>query len=283
MTPERLSVLQRFWQALRLRLFTALTLLPIVLGAVYYGQWVFSCLVMIVGLLLIYEWSAMLKAENTNRSNVLLVVFILPLLSVAAIAGPDMTVCVWLASLVICWLVTMTGWVERPVLLGGYAYLALPLIALIELRQMEEGGILVLYLLVLVWLTDIFAMLAGKSIGGPKLAPVISPNKTWVGLFGGMAGASVGGVVMAQIFGWPGIVLVGVLSAGFAVIAQLGDLLESWVKRLYEVKDSGTLLPGHGGLLDRIDGLISVLAVTFLFLLGAGRMTGQGMTALLMW
>ena len=283
MTPPRPSFMKRFWQALRLRLFTALTLLPIVLGAIYYGEWVFTGLVVLVGLLVIREWTAMLKAHRPQSANALLAVLIIATLGGAAMTGPQLAVIAWLAGLVLSAGFAQIGWAERPVLLGGYAYLTLPLLALVELRQMEDGAFLVLYLFALVWLTDIFAMLAGKTIGGPKLAPVISPNKTWAGLLGGMMGAAAGGAAMAHIFGWKTMSLVVFLSAGFAVIAQMGDLLESRIKRRYEVKDSGSLLPGHGGLLDRIDGLISVLAVTFLVLLGTGRMAEPAMSALLKW
>jgi len=283
MTSDQPAAFQRFWQALRLRLFTALTLLPIVLGALYYGKWVFLALVVIVGLLLIHEWTAMLKAAQMSQARGVLTVLIVPSVIAAAYLEPETALLIWGVALAVCGGVTLFGWGQKAVLLGGYAYLTLPLLALIELRQMQGGDLLVFYLFVLVWLTDIFAMLAGKTIGGPRLAPIISPNKTWAGLLGGMVGASFGGAVMAQIFGWQALVLVAVLSAGFAVIAQLGDLLESWIKRTYEVKDSGTLLPGHGGLLDRIDGLISVLAVTFLVLLITGRMDEPAMQALLIW
>ncbi|MGC6471763.1 MAG: phosphatidate cytidylyltransferase [Parvibaculales bacterium] len=264
-------------------MFTALTLLPVVLGALYYGHWVFVGLVLLVALLLVHEWTAMLKAARLNTVRMLLACLVVSSLCVAAVSPPETALLFWLGAVLISGLVALTGWVQLPVLMGGYAYLALPLVAMIELRQMEGGDVLVFSLFVLVWLTDIFAMLAGKTIGGPRLAPVISPNKTWAGLLGGMAGASAGGTALALIFGWRELLLTAFLSAGFAVLAQLGDLLESWIKRRYDVKDSGTLLPGHGGLLDRVDGLISVLAITFLVLLATRRMTEDGMTALLVW
>ena len=283
MTAAQLSAFRRLWEALRLRLFTAFTLLPIVLGALYYGRWVFVTLVLLVGLLLIYEWAAMLKVAKPGFARLLLAVFVLPSICLAAVMAPETVIIVWFVAIMTCCLGALRDEVDASFLVGGYIYLTLPLVAMIELRQMEGGAVLVFSLFLLVWLTDIFAMLFGKTVGGPKLAPVISPNKTWAGLLGGMLGASAGGFALAQFFGWQEVILTAILGAGFAIIAQLGDLFESWIKRRYNVKDSGTLLPGHGGLLDRVDGLISVLVTTFLILLATGRMSQDGMTALLVW
>jgi phosphatidate cytidylyltransferase len=122
-------------------------------------------------------------------------------------------------------------------------------------------------LMLVTWATDIFAYFAGRSIGGPKLAPRISPNKTWAGLIGGMAGAALVGAAAAWLLGigepflW--------LGAPMGLLAQLGDLYESGVKRRRGVKDSGTLLPGHGGVLDRLDGLLPVIVATLLVLIAS--------------
>jgi phosphatidate cytidylyltransferase len=130
---------------------------------------------------------------------------------------------------------------------------------------------LVFWVMVVTWATDIFAYFSGRSIGGPKLAPRLSPNKTWAGLIGGMAGAALAGWGVARLFdlGLPFVWL----GAPMAVLAQAGDLYESWVKRRAGVKDSGAILPGHGGVLDRLDGLLAVSAATYVVLL-AGLWTG---------
>lgn len=145
----------------------------------------------------------------------------------------------------------------------GSAYVSFPLVALWWLR--EVNGILVLWVLLIVWATDIGGYFAGKGIGGPKLAPKISPKKTWAGLLGGMAlSVSVGLVLMVLSPFGLSFVQVILFSAGFAIWSQVGDLLESGVKRSFGVKDSGGLIPGHGGLLDRVDGLVFVApAVAF--------------------
>ncbi len=121
----------------------------------------------------------------------------------------------------------------------------------------------------MVWATDIAAFFAGRGMGGPRLAPAISPNKTVAGLIGGVIAAAVAGAVVAVILDarWAAdalpFLLAG-LGAILAVLAQAGDLFESWLKRRAGVKDSGTLLPGHGGVLDRLDGLVPVAVVVAL-------------------
>lgn len=155
----------------------------------------------------------------------------------------------------------------------GLAYVALAAITLIVLRQGEAGLPQVLALLGVVIGTDVGAYFAGRTFGGPKIAPQISPSKTWSGLFGGMLGAAV--LLLAVLLGpGAGRVAVGhmmdfMLAAPLgAVIAQAGDFFESWMKRRAGVKDSGALVPGHGGLFDRADGLLAVsFAVGFVHLL----------------
>ncbi|MDE3061246.1 MAG: phosphatidate cytidylyltransferase [Pseudomonadota bacterium] len=148
----------------------------------------------------------------------------------------------------------------------GLLYVGAPCASLIWLRQarfanMEPvGGKLVLFILLVVWATDIGAYFAGKKLGGPKLAPMLSPGKTWAGLGGGIVAAAVVGAAASAFTPYPASFIacmdVGVL---MAIVAQAGDLFESWLKRRAGVKDSGALIPGHGGLLDRVDGLVFTL------------------------
>ena len=149
---------------------------------------------------------------------------------------------------------------------GGILYCALPGIALVTLRNLPGGLELTLWTLAIVWATDILAYFAGRAIGGPKLAPTISPNKTWAGLAGGMIGAAVTSYVVARLAGISLALFDYALIAGLvlAVVAQAGDLFESWMKRVAGVKDSGNLLPGHGGVLDRLDGLVPVAVIVAL-------------------
>jgi len=130
---------------------------------------------------------------------------------------------------------------------------------LLFLRAIPNGVAFALWTLLVVILTDTGAYFAGRAIGGPKLSPRLSPNKTWAGLVGGMIAAGIGGAIVAVVFRLPAPLLW--LGAPLAVAAQAGDLYESALKRAAGVKDSGRLLPGHGGVLDRIDGLVPVATI----------------------
>ncbi|WP_395832439.1 phosphatidate cytidylyltransferase, partial [Elstera sp.] len=125
------------------------------------------------------------------------------------------------------------------------------------------GREMVLWLRGVVWATDTGAYFVGRMIGGPRLAPTISPNKTWAGLIGGMAAAGGIGALIGTSVGGSG-PLLALLGAGLAVVAQTGDLAESALKRHAGVKDSGRMIPGHGGILDRVDGLMPVALVLVL-------------------
>lgn len=142
---------------------------------------------------------------------------------------------------------------------SGIPYLLLPAFGLLLLRI--DGFQITLWTMAVVWATDIGAYFAGRAIGGPKIAPSISPSKTWAGLAGGMIAAAVVGMLLADR---PSILWLG---APMAVLAQAGDFFESWLKRRAGVKDSGKILPGHGGALDRLDGLVPVASVMGLLLL----------------
>jgi phosphatidate cytidylyltransferase len=141
---------------------------------------------------------------------------------------------------------------------AGVAYVTATCLSFILLREPSLGGSLTLlvYLLAVVWATDIGAYFAGRSIGGPKLAPRLSPKKTWAGLLGGMLSAAAIGSLLSVFFPFPpNLVHAALMSAVLAIVAQMGDLFESWLKREAGIKDSSNLIPGHGGILDRVDGL----------------------------
>ncbi|MDM7957736.1 phosphatidate cytidylyltransferase [Blastomonas sp.] len=148
----------------------------------------------------------------------------------------------------------------------GVLYCALPVMALLYLRQQDNGLLLAVWTMATVWATDIGAYFAGRGIGGPKIAPSISPSKTWAGLAGGMVAALVFALVLRAQFDLPYILVLA--SAPLAAVAQMGDFLESWMKRQAGVKDSGALIPGHGGILDRVDGLVPVAPVVALLVAG---------------
>lgn len=146
---------------------------------------------------------------------------------------------------------------------AGFAYALVPALSLLWLRDRAPQGLELLYwVFIVTWTTDIGAYFAGRAIGGPKLAPGISPNKTIAGLVGGMVSAGLASWAWVQFALLPLPLLW--LAPLFGAAAQGGDLFESWLKRRANVKDSGSLIPGHGGVLDRLDGLVVVATLTAL-------------------
>lgn len=246
---------------------------PVALGAAWAGGWWLAGLLALVGTYATIEWNRMTSSAHAALSILNAVVFILAGIS---FVGQGVAVALLFlgagASLaVIVGILTRTGplW---PVL--GLLYLGSAMIALLWIREFA-GWVSVLWLFVIVWATDIGAYLSGSLIGGPKLVPRISPNKTWAGLVGGCMLAA---ILSSALLFWHGegwaravplalLVLLGLL---LAVGSQVGDIVESWIKRHFKVKDSGTLIPGHGGILDRIDSLVFIapFVAVSLFLIG---------------
>lgn len=247
--------------AVRLRIVSALALLPIALAMVVLGGWGFAGFVELTVVLMALEWSRLTTLRFDRRSGWIaggaaLLVGMSATFLIAA-GRPEAALGCLLGGAL---LAGLAAWAAGgpPLWTGlGVGYLGLPALALIWLRTVPEIGLgLLLWLLVVVWTTDTAAYFAGRSLGGPRLAPAISPGKTWSGLCGGMLGAALSGALAAWLLGSGRLLQAAGLGALLAVISQLGDLTESAFKRLAGVKDSGTLIPGHGGVLDRVDGLL---------------------------
>jgi phosphatidate cytidylyltransferase len=166
---------------------------------------------------------------------------------------------------------------------GGLLYAGVLVIAPIILRRDHDLGLAaILFLFALVWATDIAGYFAGRAIGGPKLAPKISPNKTWSGAAGGLLGALIAGIAVAKLFAIENVVFIGVVALLLSAIAQAGDLLESAIKRRFGAKDAGKLIPGHGGVMDRLDGFLAAAAAAAAF--GIARSdVGWAAHGLLLW
>ncbi|HEX8573388.1 MAG TPA: phosphatidate cytidylyltransferase [Allosphingosinicella sp.] len=247
--------------------------------AIYLGGWPFRLLAAAAAAAMMLEWGDMHRVRRgwTWLGMALLAAstLVIPeILFPAADRDPaeissDLLGPAWMGFAAIAALAILYTLVSRRLALGwGFLYIALPSFALLVLSWAWFE--LVFWLMLVTWATDIFAYFAGRSIGGPKLAPRISPNKTWAGLIGGMAGAAVVGGLAAWLFGiadgLPDFYWLGAL---MALLAQLGDLYESRVKRRLGVKDSSALIPGHGGVLDRLDGLLPVALATLLVLIAS--------------
>ena len=151
----------------------------------------------------------------------------------------------------------------------GPIYLGLAMLALVVLRGQPNGGWIIAGMFIAIWATDTGALFTGNLIGGPRLWPAISPSKTWAGTFGGIAAAAIGEAIFIKVLGG-NVVLAALFGAGVAVFSVLGDLFESWAKRVFQKKDSGGMIPGHGGVLDRIDSTLAVAPILTALVLFAG-------------
>ena len=247
--------------ALRRRVISALALAPVAIAMVLLGGWGFVGFVWLAVVLMALEWARLTAARFgpwDGRVAGFAVVAVGACSTVAA--GFDQPV--WALGLLLggAAAAAAAAAVLRapPLWVGlGVGYVGLPALALIWLRSVPDLGLSVLiWLFLVVWAADSSAYFTGRTLGGPKLAPSISPSKTWSGFGGGVVGAALISVVAAWLSGAAPVVLVGALAALLAVVAQIGDLAESALKRRAGVKDSGQLIPGHGGILDRVDGLL---------------------------
>ena len=261
------GVLDRKPPELALRIVTGVALIALALVAVSLGGIVFWLLGTFVALLMMAEW-ADLSGVPTRHKRLALYSLFVPLALMSPLgAGPGFLSLGLLAGAAF-FIVIVTN---RRELALGTIYCGLPVLALLLIRRQHAPGpdlstyiglIYTLWALALVWATDIGAYFAGRAIGGPKLAPRLSPNKTWAGLVGGVVLASLLAVGLHYQYGLP--LRLTLATPALAVLAQGGDLYESWLKRRAGVKDSGTLIPGHGGVLDRLDGVVPVAPVAAL-------------------
>ena len=244
-------------RAFGLRLASALILAPAALGLAYVGGIAFNLLIVAAAALMAYEWNA-LCCRGVTATGAAVGGAVMGCVGVAALgftnAGLAAVLPTAALTLVVAWFAGVrTLWPA-----AGVVYVAVPCIAAIWLRAAPGLGFeTIVWLFAVVWATDVGAYFAGRGIGGPRLAPRISPNKTWAGLAGGIAAAALTGMVTAYVLGLPDRAMLVMFSALLAVVAQGGDLAESLVKRHFGAKDSGRLIPGHGGVLDRLDGLMS--------------------------
>lgn len=246
---------------LALRIMSALVLAPVVLLAIWAGGLIFAALVILIAVLGFWEWTEMSGLRSPEWVRYALAISVAAGLLALYFRQWEIAVIFMVtpgvAAVVIGCAAPQFWWAGM-----GTFYVALPAVGLILVREDASGGLAaVIFIMLVVWATDIAAYFGGRAIGGPKLWPQVSPKKTWSGGLTGLAAALlVGGLTSAWLFGAPrtgDIVAAGILS----VFSQAGDFLESGVKRRFGYKDSGNLIPGHGGVLDRVDGLFGAAAV----------------------
>ncbi len=194
-------------------------------------------------------------------SGLVLVAAVLAAVAAAAVAAIGVGIGLSVAGAAAVFMIARREHGTHPVwLASGALWIALPCVLLLWLAQRDGSGrATLLWILAIVWATDIGAYAFGSRIGGPRLAPRWSPRKTWAGLLGGVFCAALAGWAAAWLLDGTAVLPLVMLSAGLAIVGQFGDLAESAAKRRFGVKDSSDLIPGHGGLLDRLDGLLAVI------------------------
>jgi phosphatidate cytidylyltransferase len=244
---------------------------PLALLAAWFGWPWLPALVALVVLGMGWEWVRLTGGDALGWTSALIVLTAVAAVVSMAFGWVVEALLVALSGALAVWLVARAERATAPLWKAlGTLWIAVPCVVFLWLAaDPEEGRAAIVWLLVLVWATDTGAYVAGRAIGGPRLAPRLSPNKTWAGFWGGLVAAAVVGLVAARLAGGMVAVLVPV-SIGLAVAAQVGDLVESLAKRHFGVKDSSGLIPGHGGLLDRLDSTLTVAAVQGLLTLVAG-------------
>lgn len=260
---------------LGLRTLSALVMAPPALLATWLGGYAFAGLVALAAAVMCWEWHRMVTKGFAGPGRFAAIVCAVAVL--LAVAQPGLAVVAVMAA-AIGSAAMVPGIGERSRLWAGLGalYAGLPAVALVWLRgDGEAGRQTVFWLLLLVWATDIGAYAAGRLIGGPLLLPAVSPKKTWAGLIGGLISAGAVGLGLGLAFGVGQPWGLAVASGMLAVVAQAGDLLESWVKRRCGVKDSSNIIPGHGGVLDRVDGLLAAALAVAAASLAAGQSVVQ--------
>jgi phosphatidate cytidylyltransferase len=250
-----------------LRVASAIVLAPIGVWVVYAGGWPLVIATALCALIASAEWTQM-AAKATSRAARVIFHVVLGAGAVAAVGvaryGLEYVALAGLAAAGLAALAAMAMRADRASMAFGALYTSLPFGAFVWIREGAEDGRLILFaLLGIVWATDIAAYFAGRGFGGPLLAPKDSPNKTWTGAIGAVVCACLAGVTVARAFGgdqahWL------IASLVLSVVAQAGDLLESRFKRFYGVKDTSGVVPGHGGVLDRLDALMAAVLVSAL-------------------
>ena len=265
---------------LALRVASAVVLAPLALVAAYAGGWPFDLFWCVAAIIVLWEWFAMVVGPGHR----LMFSSCASALAVAATVG-------WrerpLAAILLVGLGALAALIFAPRgrrlwITGGIVYAGIMLLAPLLLRRDSGDGFLAMvFLFAIVWTTDVLGYFAGRAIGGPKLAPAVSPKKTWAGAVAGALGVVVVAAIGAAWLGLD-IVTIALIALVLSFAAQLGDLLESAIKRHFGVKDASHLIPGHGGVMDRLDGFWGAAFVGCLIGLAHGGINGAA-SGLMRW
>lgn len=263
-----------------LRVASAIVLAALALGATIFSPWTFLLLVLTGSGIVAWEWGRLTRGNGFDGVALIEAVSIGSVAILTTLGRPDLALALLAAAAVVMGLGGPESSARRWSL-AGLAYAALPALALVWLRGDHAlGAAALLYLFAVAWTTDTASYAAGRLIGGPKIAPRISPHKTWSGFIVGVLTAALVGVAFATALKGTSVVALALVSIALALACQMGDLVESWIKRRFGAKDMSQLIPGHGGLLDRIDGLLFAAVLAGLIALRDPASPGHG---LLIW
>jgi phosphatidate cytidylyltransferase len=251
---------------LMLRIASGVVLAPVAIGFAYVGGFAFAAFWGAAAVIVMWEWG--LLVSKSDRRSVLMIGIASVMLSVALAASSigasgslheiglsAAAIVLGMGMLAVAAIMPRSGgsWVAAGIFYAG----AIGLAPIVLRSDAELGFLAIVFLFAVVWTTDIAAYFVGRAVGGPKLAPSLSPKKTWSGAIGGLAGAVAAAILVVQISGVGNMIAVTLVAVMLSVFAQIGDLLESALKRRFGVKDSSALIPGHGGLMDRLDGFVA--------------------------
>lgn len=252
---------------LQKRTLSAIVLIAVAVVLTWIGGFAFGVLACAIGISVFFEWITVSESRSSPLTRTLAWGCLVLVLLVLLFNQHVLTmVCTLFAGAALVALIGGRASGYWPA--AGLIYAGFPAIALTLLRgDTGDGFAAILFLFAVVWATDIFAYFNGKALGGPKLAPRFSPNKTWSGAIGGAGAGVAAGVAFASFVSSGGEVSIPLIALLLSIIAQFGDLGESWMKRKFGVKDSGSIIPGHGGVMDRVDGLVAAAAL--LYVIGA--------------
>jgi phosphatidate cytidylyltransferase len=237
-----------------LRILSAGILAPLAIGAAWFGDWPFTIFWGIAAIAVWWEWIGLVEPSGRNvllATGVCALILQGVLLETGHVSIALMIVVLGVLAGIV------TAGRQAPLVAGGVIYASALLMATVILRaDAKYGFAAVVVLFAVVWGTDIGGFFAGRAVGGPKLAPAISPKKTWSGAIGGTVAGIAAAIAIAELFSIRNPVMIGLVALVLSVVSQAGDLFESWLKRRFDVKDASGLIPGHGGVMDRLDGFI---------------------------
>lgn len=262
------------------RIVAALVLAPLAIAAAYAGGFWWTALVTLGAVGLYVEWLMVVGAVSNRAVVAAGTIALLGAAELLVLGRAGAAVLLLIFALVV--VVTRPSPQRRLWTAAGFLYAGAALMASVLVRQDQiEGLVALILVLLVVWATDIGGYFVGRSIGGPKLWPRISPNKTWAGAIGGFVASLVVAAGFAA-FGLGRTAPLLLLAACLSIASQLGDLLESAIKRHFGVKDSSHIIPGHGGLMDRLDGYVAAIVMAAIFGILRGGVDGVG-RALMVW